>query len=42
MQIWIKGWGQFLLECPYDVIHDVIVCNSYVSLIRKIAVSFFR
>jgi len=22
--------GQFLLEGPYDVIHDVIVCESYV------------
>jgi len=24
------GPGQFLLEGPYDVIHDVIVCKSYV------------
>jgi len=29
----IKGYGdpgQFLLEGPYDVIHDVNVCKSYV------------
>ena len=24
------GPGQFLLEGPYDVIHDAIVCKSYV------------
>ena len=24
------GQGQFLLEGSYDVIHDVIVCQSYV------------
>jgi len=25
-----RGQGQFLLEDPYDVTHDVIVCKSYV------------
>jgi len=25
-----RGAGEFLLEGPYDVIHDVIVCQSYV------------
>jgi len=25
-----RGPGQFLLEGPYDVIHDVIVCKSFV------------
>jgi len=27
-RVW--GPGKFLLEGPYDVIHDVIVCKSYV------------
>ena len=27
----IKGWGgQFLVEDPYDVIHDVIFCQIHV------------
>ena len=26
----LGGPGQFLLEGPYDVIHDVIVCKSYI------------
>jgi len=26
----LGGPGQFLVEGPYDVIHDVIVCKSYV------------
>ena len=26
----VRGPGQFLLEGPYDVIHDIIVCTSCV------------
>jgi len=25
-----EGSGQFLMEGPYDVIHDVIACKSYI------------
>jgi len=30
IRAWVGGLGQFSLEGPYDVIHDVIACKYYV------------
>jgi len=27
--------GQFLLESPYDVIHDIIICKRYVCAVTQ-------
>jgi len=37
----VGGSGKFLLEDPYDVIHDVIVCRSYVFSDTQGSRSFF-
>jgi len=37
----VGGPGQFLLEGPYDVIHDVIVCKSYIFAVSQSSRLFF-